>query len=96
MSAGAAPAAGGEFGLPERVSQGPQFIDSVLPGDFGGWTPGAKLRLANGQVWEVIDGSTASYPLQRSPKVRISRGLLGSFFMSVEGVSQTPRVRRLQ
>jgi hypothetical protein len=85
-----------DFGLPERPATAlPQSIDSVIEGDFDGWTAGARLRLANGQVWEIVDGSTASYRL-RDPKVRIGRGLLGSFFISIEGVAQSPRVRRIQ
>jgi hypothetical protein len=46
-------------------------------------------------VWEVSDGSTTAYNL-RSPKVKITRGVSGTFFMAIEGVSQTPRVRRLR
>jgi len=85
-----------DFGLPERAATAlPQSIDSAIEGDFDGWTAGARLRLANGQVWEIVDGSTASYQL-RDPKVRISRGLLGSFFISIEGVAQSPRVRRIR
>ncbi len=85
-----------DFGLSQR-STGPvaESIESRLDGDFLGWTPGEKLRLANGQIWEIVDGSTASYRL-RDPKVRISRGVLGGFFLHIEGVAQAPRVRRLQ
>ncbi|MBI5717391.1 MAG: hypothetical protein HZC37_06855 [Burkholderiales bacterium] len=85
-----------DFGLPERpAALLPQYIESSIEGEFDGWTAGARLRLANGQVWEIVDGSTASYRL-RDPKVRISRGLFGSFFMDIEGVAQSPRVRRAQ
>jgi len=51
--------------------------------------------MANGQLWEVTDGSQAAYRLS-DPKVRISRGISGSFFMEIQGVSQTPRVRRIE
>ncbi|MBL8327132.1 MAG: hypothetical protein JNJ89_19465 [Rubrivivax sp.] len=97
-----APSSGGssamrDFGLPERAAaQLPQFVDSTIQGEFDGWTPGARVRLANGQLWEVVDGSTASYAPQRNPKVRIERGWLGSYFLKVEGVAHIPRVRRLQ
>jgi hypothetical protein len=46
-------------------------------------------------VWEIVDGSTAVYRLH-SPKVRVSRGLLGSYFLEIEGVAQAPRVKRVQ
>lgn len=85
-----------DLGLPGRpATASAGLVESSIEGEFDGWTAGARLRLANGQVWEIVDGSTASYHL-RDPKVRISRGALGSFFMSVDGVSQSPRVRRAQ
>lgn len=70
-------------------------MESTIAGTFEGWLAGSRLRLANGQVWEIADGSSASY-LLRDPKVRITRGMLGSFFMTIEGVAQSPRVRRIQ
>lgn len=88
------------FGLESRPAPaaGPaplEAIESMIEGRFEGWLPRSALKLANGQVWEIADGSTAAYRLT-SPKVRITRGVSGSFFLAVEGVSQTPRVRRLQ
>src|SRR5438128_9718888 len=45
-----------QFGLPEiRVE--PEEIKSSIPGSFEGWGPNYRIRLANGQVWEVVDGS---------------------------------------
>ncbi|MCW5635863.1 MAG: hypothetical protein KIT17_21175 [Rubrivivax sp.] len=84
------------FGLPQDLAPaGPSSIETSIDGPFDGWTPAARIRLANGQVWEIVDGSTASYQLH-GPKVRVSRGLFGSFFLHVEGVAQTPRVRRVK
>jgi hypothetical protein len=93
----APPAAG--FGLesssaptaPARVAS----IESAIDGRFDGWLPRGQLKLVNGQVWEIADGSQAAYDLQ-SPKVKITRGVAGSFFMALEGVAQTPRVRRVK
>jgi hypothetical protein len=85
-----------DFGLnqprPETVLQ---QIESRVVGRFEGWAPGTRIELANGQVWEVVDGSRAAYDMA-SPAVRIKRGMLGSFFLEIEGVSATPRVRRLK
>jgi hypothetical protein len=93
-----APAA--TFGLESR--QAPpnmpaplEAIESTIDGAFDGWLPRSQLKLANGQVWEIADGSQAAYRLQ-SPKVKITRGVSSSFFMAVEGVAQTPRVRRVK
>jgi hypothetical protein len=96
--AAVAPAAA--FGLESR--QAPpnlpaplEAIESAIDGPFDGWLPRSQLRLANGQVWEIADGSQAAYRLQ-SPKVKITRGVSSSFFIAIEGVTQTPRVRRVK
>ena len=70
-------------------------LESSIAGLFEGWQPQSRIRLANGQVWQVTDGSEGVYT-RRDPKVRITRGTLGSFFMQIEGISQTPRVRRIE
>lgn len=91
-SAAAAPAA--RFGLPE----GPDRIERVesrIEGRFEGWRPLDRLRLANGQVWQVIDGSTGVYWLD-SPRVAVRRGALGSFVLEIEGVKPFVRVRRIE
>jgi len=99
-AAGSAPASpapvAASFGL-SVVPAAParQSIDSRIVGAFEGWSSGTRLRLENGQVWEVVDTTRASYDIN-APAVRIKRGVLGSFFMEVAGVSATPRVRRVE
>lgn len=85
-----------EFGLEnqpraDRVEE----INSRIVGSFDGWDAKSRFRLENGQLWKVVDGSRASYNLQ-SPGVRVRRGLLGSFLMEIDGVSQLIRVRRVE
>lgn len=72
-----------------------EVLESSIKGQFLGWVARSRFPLANGQVWEVSDGSEAAYDL-RDLKVRLVRGISGSFFIQIEGVSQTPRVRRVQ
>jgi hypothetical protein len=95
----AAPPPAASFGLESRPSPAATAvvgsIESAIDGPFDGWLPRGQLKLANGQVWEVSDGSQAAYGL-KSPKVKITRGVSGSFFMAIEGVAQTPRVRRIK
>lgn len=96
----AAVTAADNFGLERQqqaaaISQGPSSVGSSIPGKFEGWHPNSQFKLANGQVWQVSDGSSASY-LRESPKVTITRGFLGSFFMNVEGLNRAPKVRRVQ
>lgn len=92
----AAPATPAEqFGLEANPAGSIEFIESRLPGKFEGWHPKSRFRLANGQVWAIVDGSTSFYNLTE-PQVKIRRGLLGAFYMDVEGVAQSPRVRRVE
>ena len=74
----------------------PQSITSTIPGDFQGWGPGSQIRLANGQVWRIIDGSEAVLPRMRDPKVTIERNLFGTLFLKVEGSNNSAKVRRVQ
>ncbi len=82
------------FGLESRRSA-VQDISSTLPGPFEGWDSTTRFTLANGQIWQVSDGTSASYYL-RSPKVTVRRAALGSFRLEIEGVNQAPRVQRVE
>ena len=64
--------------------------------DFHGWGPGAQIKLANGQVWRVVDGSEAVLKRMTNPKVRIERNLFGTLFLKIEGTNNSAKVRRVQ
>lgn len=68
-------------------------IESRIPGKFQGWRPNQRLALENGQVWRIADDSEALYELQ-DPKVIVHRGLLGAFYLEIEGVPFQVRVVR--
>jgi hypothetical protein len=70
-------------------------IVSQVEGRFEGWASSTRWRFANGQVWAIADGSNARYDIE-APRIRIVRGAFGSYFLEVDGVSQSPKVRRLQ
>ena len=70
-------------------------VESYIPGRFEGWGPKSAIALANGQVWQVIDDS-ARTAYRENPKVTLRRGAMGSFFLDIEGVNPSPRVRRIQ
>lgn len=86
-----------QFGLEDRGSPAGSVdaIESRLPGTFEGWNPKSQFRLANGQVWAIVENSTTFYKLVE-PRVKIRRGVLGAFYMDIEGVAQSARVRRIQ
>lgn len=92
----AASSPAGQFGFEQRaLASAPESIDTRIEGQFGGWGPRDRLRLANGQVWQVVDGSSATLNLQ-SPKVRVRRGMFGAFYLDIEGTGRSPRVKRLE
>jgi hypothetical protein len=70
-------------------------IESHIPGHFEGWGPGASIRLANGQVWQVSDGSSGINYIE-NPKVRIRRGVFSAYYLELEGTNRSPRVIRVQ
>lgn len=88
------PAPPASFGL-EKPAAAPETITSTIPGAFDGWGPRQRFRLANGQVWEVVDGSSGVYDL-RDPGVTIRRAVLGGYVMEIEGARRTLRVRRVE
>jgi hypothetical protein len=84
------------FGLPERERQSnEQRIESRVGDDFFGWGPNERIRLANGQVWQVTDGSSGAIGAPNR-KVVVRRGALGSFLLEFEGQNHSVRVRRVE
>jgi len=93
-AAAAAPAPTVVPGFGQQRRDEPQTITSQIAGVFEGWGPRSRITLANGQVWQVEDGSEGVYFLQ-SPKVTVRRALMGGFQLEIEGARRVPRVRRV-
>ena len=74
-------------------------LEARLVGDFTGWTGNTKFRLDNGQVWEQTKNYIPNYeprePISQ-PRVTISRGLMGSYNLRVEGVKRIVQVKRIK
>jgi len=70
-------------------------IETSIVGQFDGWVPGQRIRLANGQVWKVVDG-TDDVMEARDPKVTVKRGLLGAIFLDIDGAHRLAKVQRVQ
>jgi hypothetical protein len=91
-----APAGNAAFGLTERRSaEAVDSVESSVASNFSGWEPNSRIKLANGQVWQVVDGSSASLS-EGARKVRVKRGFLSAFFLEIEGLNTSPRVRRVE
>jgi hypothetical protein len=82
------------FGLETRQPRADR-IESHIPGIFTGWDANSQIRLANGQVWKVVDGSWL-HGEWNNPKVSIRRGMLGAFYLDIEGENRSPRVQRVR
>jgi len=102
-AAGTAPAAAPAlppeqaFGLEQtKRPEAPKSIDSTIPGRFAGWGPSSMFTLANGQVWKVVDGSSADLQPMQDPKVRIVRNVFGTMFLEIDGTNNSPKVRRVR
>jgi len=97
-TAAPAPAQEQNFGI-EAVKQReeqPTSIESTIPGQFDGWGPNTQIRLANGQVWRIIDGSDAVLAPTQDTRVRIERNVFGTLFLKVDGANSSAKVRRVQ
>jgi hypothetical protein len=70
-------------------------IRSSAVGELSGWSAGSRIRLANGQVWRVIEGD-AVLPRLNNPQVEVSRGVLGAYFLQVLGHTSAARVTRVE
>ena len=98
----AAPAVSPEqqFGLRPAVKKQkdlePASIRSSVVGRFEGWGPGTVFTLANGQVWKVTDDTDAVLPIMQNPNVEITRGLIGAYFLQVDGHTNSARVARVR
>jgi hypothetical protein len=70
-------------------------VESRIVGDFRGWDGPTVFRLENGQRWQ--SEGTGSYVTGAvpSPAVKITPGMLGTFWMTVEGVKPRVKVKLL-
>ena len=53
------------------------------------------FELENGQRWRVVDGEYYTSTRLANPKVTVKPGLLGSWYIRIEGVSIGAKVRRV-
>ncbi|MDR7335233.1 hypothetical protein [Roseateles asaccharophilus] len=91
-----APKPADTFGLPVKRPKGePETVQSSVGADFAGWGPNQSIKLANGQVWQIIDGTSVSMP-RGARNVSVRRGMFGAFHLDFEGLNTSPKVKRLE
>lgn len=71
-------------------------ISSTIAGKFDGWSGNEMVKLANGQIWRIVDGSSAVLSPMNNPKVTIERNFIGTYFLKIDGTNNSPKVRRVQ
>ncbi|MCA3017107.1 MAG: hypothetical protein ING73_06720 [Rhodocyclaceae bacterium] len=85
-----------EFGLPpKQTAVGVDRIESTIKGRLEGWQQGSRIRLANGQLWQVTDDSRGVCECDNR-KVVVTRGAFGTYFLEIEGKGNAPRVKRIE
>jgi hypothetical protein len=70
-------------------------VESHLAGEFRGWDAHTVFNLENGQRWQATGGDSYVGPAIAAPAVKIVPGVLGSFWMTIEGVRQRVKVKPL-
>ncbi len=71
-------------------------ISSTIAGRFDGWSGNELIKLSNGQVWRIVDGSSAVLSPMTDAKVKVERNVIGTYFLKIEGTNNSPKVRRVQ
>lgn len=87
---------GSTFGLTQKRDAAEiQAIESTTIPGFRQWGPNERIRLENGQVWKVTDGSSGS--LREVPaKVTIKKGMFGAYFLVFHESNWSPKVERVE
>lgn len=84
------------FGMADQGSEKElDVIESRIDGRFDGWGPNDRIQFANGQIWQISDNSSRMLDAV-NPKVRVRRGMLGAFYLEIEGTNHSPRVKRVR
>lgn len=71
-------------------------IEATLAGEFNGFGKGRQYTLDNGQVWEQTDDARVSGVRRQAPGVKITPGVMGAWYLQVEGLNTRAKVRRIK
>ncbi|MGB3394078.1 MAG: hypothetical protein WA956_07985 [Stenotrophomonas sp.] len=69
-------------------------IEATLTGEFTGFGKGRQYALDNGQLWEQTDDARVGGVRKQTPKVKITPGLMGVWYLQIEGLNTRAKVRR--
>lgn len=71
-------------------------IVAAIDGEFNGFGKGKRYRLDNGQVWEQTDSSTLTGVRRTNPGVRIRPGIMGVWYLRIDGYNTQAKVQRIE
>src|SRR5690625_4573692 len=77
-------------------SQNDEPIKSRLTGNFDGWSGKTRFELENGMVWQQSDSGSYSVSSRSRPEVTITPGILGSWYLQVDGMNRRVKVKRIK
>lgn len=73
--------------------EGADAIESRLVGDYDGWTGRTQFMLENGQIWQQAAPGERFDSKRTAPGVKIYPGMLGVYWLEVEGVRERVKVK---
>jgi len=71
-------------------------ISSTIKGKFNGWDGQTVFKLENGMIWAQADKDKFYIKEVENPKITIEPGMLGSWYLQVEGSNSRCKVKRIQ
>ncbi|MBI2514118.1 MAG: hypothetical protein HYV96_19270 [Opitutae bacterium] len=80
----------------QETAEKPEAAEAIvtrLAGDYDGWTGKTVFKLENGQVWQQVGGGERFDDKRSAPTVKIYPGMMGAYWLEVEGVRERVKVR---
>ena len=72
-------------------------IQSTIVGTFSGWTGNSTVfKLANGMIWQQVEGDTFHVKATEDAEIVISKGSWNSWRLSMVGYNAAVRVKRVK
>ena len=73
-----------------------EAVASRLVGEYKGWSGRTTFKLENGQIWQQVDGASRVDSPRASPAVKVYPGMLGVYWLEVDGVRQRVKVKPIR
>lgn len=80
----------------QETNEKPDAAEAIvarLAGDYDGWTGKTVFKLENGQIWQQAGAGERIDDKRTAPIVRIYPGMMGAYWLEVEGVRERVKVR---